>query len=180
MLLSAISKYVPGSNKITSSIVSDIEPSFSQEMWREVEEELRTSYDPQEVAAIKRSLRGLTQWMTVSKFEDHVLRLGGSDDQIRQCLGTRDKLMKLLNTLYRVGAFGTHFTVFEDGKRWPRDGWVFRHNYEPHFEGNFVFHSSLRKALQLVGSERPPKMSRTQAPTGSSRMKPRSRPPRRP
>lgn len=179
MLLSAISKYVPNSSMITSSVVSDVEPSFSQEMWREVEEELRTSYDPQEAAAVKRSLRGLTQWMTVSKFEDHVLRLGSSDDQIKQCLGTRDKMMKLLNTLYRVGAVGTHFTVFEGGRRWPRDGWVFRHNYEPHFEGNFVFHSSLRKALQLVGSERPPKMPRSQARGRSGRTKD-SRPPRRP
>jgi len=150
ILLSSISKQFPQNFRVTTDIVRAVETTFSNEMWREVEEELRTSYDASSVSAIKSSLRGLPIRSTLENIEQHIFRYAQKDDLIRKILGTHSSIKTLLETLYRVGAIGTRAVGGETGQHTVRDAWVFRHVYEPQFGDAIIFHSSLRKALQLT------------------------------
>lgn len=120
-------------------------------MWREVEEELRTSYNAEDAAAIKKALRGMPLAQTRRDFEQKIVRSCQEHDDVRKVLGTPSQITLLLEALYRVGAIGTRFSAYAGGRNHIRDAWVFRHSYEPRFDGEITFHVSLRKALQLVG-----------------------------
>jgi hypothetical protein len=150
MLLSTISEQTPDTQKVTSDTLKQVEMTFANEMWREVEEELRTSYDAESVRAIKSSLRGLKIRTNLQNIESHITKYCQQDDKARSILGSKSSIRKLLDTLYRVGAIGTQFTGKSGNNDVVRDAWAFRHSYEPQFGGAILFHKSLRKALQLT------------------------------
>ncbi len=149
MLLSSVSDYYPNEFRVTSDQIQTIEAAFSGEMWREVEEELRTSYSAEDAAAIKKALRGMPLVQTRRDFEQNIVRSCQKHDDVRKALGTPSQVTLLLEALYRVGAIGTRFSAFAGGRTHVRDAWVFRHSYEPRFDGEIAFHVSLRKALQI-------------------------------
>jgi hypothetical protein len=150
MLMSTISEQVPDAEKVNSEILKQVETTFANEMWREVEEELRTSYDAESVRTIKSSLRGIKIRTNIQNLENHIIKYCQQDDVARSILGSRPKIRNLLESLYRVGAIGTQFTGKNGNSEVVRDAWVFRHSYEPQFGGAILFHKSLRKALQLT------------------------------
>lgn len=148
-ILSNVARHFPEATKITHVEMKETEPQFSNEMWREIEEELRTSYTPEQVSAIKSVLSGSRKSFKLEDFRARISSMSSTHPEIRRTLGTMSQQEQILRTLYRVGAIGTFFIPKKgSGKR--RDAWVFREHHEPQLHDNFIFHASLSKALQLV------------------------------
>ncbi len=110
MLLSTISEQAPETQIVNSEVLKQVETTFANEMWREVEEELRTSYNASSVRSIKSALRGLKTRTTLANIESHITKYCQKDDEARSILGTKSSIKNLLETLYRIGAIGTQFT----------------------------------------------------------------------
>lgn len=144
-LLSNAATNFPDATAIMDDYISQTESKFSAEMWREVEEELRTSFLPEEVQSIKSLLTGMKKFFTVEELAARATNSGASNPHIRKMLGTRPQCESLVRTLYRIGAIGNHFT--EGAKR---SAWVFRDHSEPQLSRKFMFHDSLRESLQLT------------------------------
>lgn len=141
--------YDPQAEFISFEAFDETSTTFSNSVWREVEEELLVNYTPDQVRNLKSLLSGFRIEFTVEEFEGRINQLSMYQPSVRQGFRTRGDVTAVMISLYRIGALGNRFMTRTKGKIETRDRWAFREYSEPAIDEAFVVHESLRKAFQL-------------------------------
>jgi DNA polymerase III delta prime subunit len=139
----------PEANVFSSNAFEEAQAEFSKKTWREIEEELLGEYSVEEVKSIKSILSAFQSKFDFANIEERVIKLYQIDSRLKPFL-LRERLVLLIESLYRVGALGNDFEIQTSGRSSHRYRWAFRENSEPALDKQFVVHESIRKELQLT------------------------------
>lgn len=153
-LLSLAKNYQPNAYIISSEAIDEIQLEFSRKTWREIEEELAGEYSGDQVGEIKSILTGYKSRFNVNELCDRINKLSFIDSRVKIGFPNQSDVVKLIESLYRVGAIGNRYFVKGPVKQEIRYGWIFRDSYEPLLDKEFLIHESLIKNLQLTFANR--------------------------
>lgn len=153
-LLSLAKNYQPKSLTISTDAIEEVQLEFSRKTWREIEEELSGEYSSDQVGAIKSILTGYRSRFHINDLQDRINELSRIDSRVKAGFSKESDVVKLIQSLYRVGAIGNRYFVQGPVKEEIRFGWIFRDSYEPLLDKEFLIHESLIKNLQLTFANR--------------------------
>lgn len=148
-LLTLATERRPEDTRISSETIDQVQLEFSRRTWREIEEELSGEYSGDDIGAIKSILTGFDSIFNIDRLQSRINHVANYEQRVR-AFSSKYSASHLINSLYRVGAIGNHYHIgSKSKKREVRFGWIFRDNYDPLFDRDFMVHESLRKMLQL-------------------------------
>jgi len=148
-LLSEAKGVAPRSDTISDDALKQAQAEFSKRAWTEIEEGLLGEYTSEKVKSIKSILTGYRPKFSVQDLTKRISILGSTDPRVRKAFPVDDDIIKMVESLYRLGAIGNIYFAKERGQQTLRNHWMFRDYYEPLIDKPFEVHESLRKELQL-------------------------------
>lgn len=149
-LLSEAKGISPKAIFISEDALKQAQAQFSKRAWTEIEEGLLGEYNSEKVRAIKAILTGYKPKFTLDEFVNRTNTLSKSDPRVRMNFRLEDDIIKILESLYRLGAIGNSYSSKVKGVNKLRHYWMFRDYYEPLLDKPFEVHESIRKELQLL------------------------------
>ena len=139
-LLKTAQEQFPNEEKFTHNVLDNVKKKYSEASWIEITEELKTTYQDDEIIGIKRLFYGFKPIFFLQQIEDRINKINKLYPEIEQLL-SRHKIQKILIDLYRIGAIGN----ISNGKF----RFVFRGDDEVLLEQEFYVHNALRSYLSI-------------------------------
>jgi hypothetical protein len=135
----------PNFNKFNQEVFDGIKKEYSKASWIELSEELRTTFNSDEVGAIKRLFYGYKPNFSLEELRSHVDSACCEYNNVRDLLN-KHELVTLLSTLYRVGYIGN---VIKVGYK-SRYSFCYRGDDDIMLENFITIHRGLRPYLSTL------------------------------
>ncbi|KOY13886.1 P-loop ATPase, Sll1717 family [Paenibacillus xylanivorans] len=140
-LLTLAQNQFPSETKFSHKVFDGIRKQYSIDSWTEMAEELRATYNQEEIDGIRRLLYGYKPYFIYKDFQVRSEELSITYDSIKILLDNH-RLSNIVIHLFRIGIIGN---VSKDGK----NRWAFRGDDEVILEKRLAIHRALWQYLSV-------------------------------
>lgn len=134
----------PNNTVFDHQIFDAIRKQYSEESWKELSEELRTSFKIEDLEGIKRLFYGYRSNFSKKEIEEHATSNSEMYPEVKELL-KKHSISSILEKLYKIGFIGNEFMYL--GR--PRYRFIYRGDDEILLEKGMTIHRGLRPYLSL-------------------------------
>jgi hypothetical protein len=132
---------------ITQQILEEARKRYSEQTWTELAEELRITYQQEDINALESLFTGFKPRFSLGEFQERIA--GKSDSKIERLI-EKHKPTELLEDLFRIGMVGNEYSVQAKHQHVYVNRWAFRDDAKLIPEKQMAIHRSLWKHFSLA------------------------------